>query len=385
MRSQFPVLGLVSALLISLIAISCSVVLGQEIPRVKITGRVIDDSTRAPIANANVFIANSMIGTSSDTSGSFTLRGVPAGFYELVASCVGYTMATVKLQLTAGADQNVEMRLVPRVLVVEAVEITGRQSEAWKENLKTFEGLLLGSTKEASECRIVNPEVLDFSVDPTGRFHAQTDREVVIENLATGYQLHMSLGVFSFDGRWLSSDYRIRYDEIQPLDTDVRSKWASRREDVYSGSLHHFLVSLVNDELAHEGFSMYEAESIGRVIRDLPLYELKRRDILKQSSPLEWTLDFRKYLVVTYDRKQVAMEGNQPVPELRRSGILSMPNTRRRPTRPLLSILSLPKGPVLVDSHGQILNRLALRVSGDWAKEGLANQLPLEFLPESKR
>jgi hypothetical protein len=51
----------------------------------------------------------------------------------------------------------------------------------------------------------------------------------------------------------------------------------------------------------------------------------------------------------------------------------------------MLSILSLPKGSVLVDSHGQILNQLALRVSGDWAKEGLASELPLEFRPSSKR
>jgi hypothetical protein len=367
------------------VAMRCSVALAQDASRVKITGRVIDDSTRAPVVNANVFIANSMIGTSSDTSGSFVLRNVPAGFYELVASCVGYTMSTVKLQLTQGPDQQVEMHLVPKVLSVDVVEVLGLQPEVWKEDLKTFEKLLLGSTKEASECRIVNPEVLDFSTDPLGHFRARTDRQVTIENLATGYRLHMSLGAFSFDGRWLSSDYRIRYEEIQPLDTDVRSKWSSRRDNVYAGSLHHFFVALVNDELADQGFSMFDTESLGKVMGDYPLYELKRYDILKQSSPNEWTLRFRKYLVVTYDRKQIALEGNQPAPEPRRFREYSAPGTRLRSTRPMLSILSLPKGSVLIDSHGQILNQLALRISGDWAKEGLASQLPLEFQPGSKR
>jgi len=337
------------------------------------------------VVNANVFIANSMIGTSSDTSGYFQLRSVPAGFYELVASCVGYTMSTVKLQLASGVDQQVEMRLVPKVLSVDVVEVTGLQPEVWKENLKTFEKLLLGSTKEASECHIVNPEVLDFLTDPPGHFRARTDREVIIENLATGYRLHMSLGAFNFDGHWLSSEYKILYEEIQPLDSDVRSRWASGRDNVYAGSLHHFFVALVNNELADEGFSMYDTESLGKVMGDNPLYELKRYDILKQSSTNEWTMRFRKYLVVTYDRKQIALEGNQMAPEPRWSRVYSTPNTRIRPTRPMLSILSLPKGSVLVDSHGQILNQLALRISGDWAKEGLASQLPLEFRPSSKR
>jgi hypothetical protein len=253
-----------------------------------------------------------------------------------------------------------------------------------KEDLKTFEKLLLGSTKEASECRIVNPEVLDFSTDPPGHFRARTDRVVTIENLATGYKLHMSLGAFSFDGRWLSSDYRIRYEEIHALDADVRSKWSSRRNEVYSGSLHHFFLALVNDELADEGFTIYNAESLVRVRGDSPLYELKRYDVLKQSSANEWTLSFRNYLVVTYDRKQIAMDGSPPGPEPRRWDP-STPRMRIRSMRPMLSILSLPKGSVLVDSHGQILNQLALRVSGDWAKEGLASELPLEFRPSSKR
>lgn len=369
------------AVLMALVAISPSVGLSQEMQRVKITGRVIDDSTKAPVINANVFIANSMIGTSSDTSGSFVLRNVPAGFNELVASCVGYTMSTVKLQLTPGAEQRVEMHLVPKILSVNVVEVTGRQPDAWREDLKTFEKLLLGSTKEASECRIINPEVLDFSTDPPGHFRARTDREVTIENLATGYRLHMNLGAFSFDGRWLSSEYKIRYEEIQPLDPDVRSKWAARRDDVYAGSLHHFFVALVNDELGHDGFSMYDTESLGKVRGDYPLYELKRYDILKQASPNEWTLRFRKYLVVTYDRKQISLDGNQPAPEPRRFREYSAPSMRIRSTRPMLSILSLPKGAVLVDNHGRILNQLALRVSGDWAREGLASQLPMEFQP----
>lgn len=50
-----------------------------------------------------------------------------------------------------------------------------------------------------------------------------------------------------------------------------------------------------------------------------------------------------------------------------------------------VSTLELLKGSVLVDTHGQVLDQLAVRVTGDWAKDGLAEYLPLEFQPRSER
>lgn len=355
----------------------------QEIPKGKIYGRVIDDSTHAPIVNANVFIANSMIGTSSDTSGYFEIKNVPVGFHELVASCVGYFMSTIKIQLIAAGDEKVEMHLKPRDVRLGVVEVTAPQPEAWKENLKTFTKLLLGSTPEASECRIINPEVLDFSADPFGRFQARADKEVTIDNLALGYRLHLSLGTFSLEGRWLSSAWKVRYEEVQSLDPDVRSRWQKNRDEVYSGSLHHFFVALVSGDLADDGFNMYNSETLNRIRRDAPLLEFKRRDIVRQSTLNEWVVRFHNFLVVTYDRKQIEMEPGQAYPDWR--GRFPDANPRRRRTRPQISILALTKDSLLVDSRGQMLDHLALKVSGDWGKEGLARDLPLEFQPKSKR
>lgn len=355
----------------------------QGISGVRLFGRVVDDSTKGPIVNANVFLANTMIGASSDSSGTFDIKNVPAGYHELVASCVGYYMSTTRIELRAGEGMKIEMRLRPKEVRLGVVEVTAAQPEEWKEDLNTFSRLLLGLTPEASACRFINPEVLDFSNDLYGRFHARADKVIIIENPALGYRLHLSLGAFSFDGRWLSSVFKVRYEEVQPPDPDALPRWQKARDEMYWGSLHHFLVALVNGDLADDGFAMYNAETLGKAIGDAPMYELKGHDIVRQSGTNKWVVSFRNYLVVTYDQKEIEMEPGQAYPDWR--GRFRDANPRRRRTRPQISILALTKDSLLVDSRGQILDQLALKVSGDWGREGLARALPVEFQPKAKK
>jgi hypothetical protein len=371
-----------SRLMLILVLFCVAAGTAQEKTIGRLSGRVIDDSTKAPVVNANVFIANSMIGTSSDTSGHFEIKNLPAGFYELVSSCVGYGMSAMKIQVIAGADQVVELRLQPRELRMGTVEVTAPQPEAWKENLRVFTKLFLGSTPEVAQCRILNPEVLDFISDPSGNFRARADQEVAIENSALGFRLNVSLGAFSFDGRWISSQFKVRYEEIQPLDPDVRVKWQKSRDEVYAGSLHHFFVALVNGDLGRDGFAMYNPEKLYQLGGNAPLAELKRPDILKPSAPNEWTIRFRNFLVVVYDRREFEIDPGQSF--AREFGRFSG-NPRLGRSRPQVGILSLTKESLLVDQRGQILDQLALKVSGDWGREGLARQLPLEFQPGSKK
>lgn len=360
--SLFPIVFL-TALLIEV----CAIGFAQEVARTKISGRVIDDSTRAPVVNANVFIANSMIGTSSNTSGYFVLRNVPSGSHELVVSCIGYFMSTSRIQVLAGNDQEVEIRLRPKMIGFGTVEILARRDEKWKESLDTFKKLLLGSTLEAKDCQIANPEVLEFSTDQWSRLQAKADKELTIDNHALGYRLHLSLGTLRLGDRWLTSMYKSRFEELQPSNTDQRADWDGRRITAYSGSLRHFLAALAKGNLSKEGFAAYASQTrtMSSTVR---LYEFNENEIVRQAGPTEWLLRFDAFLVIDYDRVRVNAGFDNslwkgPIPSIR---------SKR-------SILSLEKDSVLFDSRGQILTQFALRISGDWAAEGLAKDLPIEF------
>lgn len=55
-----------------------------------IKGRVTDAATGSGLANCNVFITNTGIGTVTDKDGHFALQQVPRGNSQLVVSYVGF-------------------------------------------------------------------------------------------------------------------------------------------------------------------------------------------------------------------------------------------------------------------------------------------------------
>lgn len=361
----------ISLLALSVLFIAC---VSAQQSTCNISGRVIDDSTKAPIVNANVFIANSMVGTSSDVNGSFELKAVPLGVHELVASCVGYHMSVRKVQLFSTEGQSVDFMLKPRSVDFAPVEVTAPRPAEWKENLKTFTKLLLGTTREAEDCVIKNPEVLVFFADPSGRFEARSDKELTIHNGYLGYRLHVNIGTFQFDGRWLTSVWKVRFEDLLPAEEDQHSDWQKRRIIAYQGSLRHFLRVLINGEPSEQGFEMLNSESGN--LNKLGYYSpvLKRRNVLSQVSPNVWKFQFRNFLVVVYDRKRVDGGFGQSVYDSRIGGARESPRYRSQ-----ASVLSLPKESLLLDLDGQLLDNLALKVSGDWGKEGVARSLPLEY------
>lgn len=54
-----------------------------------IQGNIVDDVTGNPIAAANVFFANTTIGTSSDHTGLFQLAGFASGKYDFFVQFIG--------------------------------------------------------------------------------------------------------------------------------------------------------------------------------------------------------------------------------------------------------------------------------------------------------
>ncbi|MDE2770104.1 MAG: carboxypeptidase-like regulatory domain-containing protein [Bacteroidota bacterium] len=55
-----------------------------------LTGTVADTESERGLPRAHVFIASSMIGTTTDRDGKFVLEGVPPGAHRLVVTMLGY-------------------------------------------------------------------------------------------------------------------------------------------------------------------------------------------------------------------------------------------------------------------------------------------------------
>jgi hypothetical protein len=161
----------------------------QRRPTAVVRGTVLDDSTGMPLPLANVFIANSTIGAATDVKGILLLKSVPLGTQQVVASFVGYAAQTRAVVFADTIEYEVSYRLKPRAVQMPPVLVEESDPVEWKRNLHTFVVEFLGSTSNASQCRILNPQVLDFAVDEeTERFSATAREPLFIVNEAFGYR-----------------------------------------------------------------------------------------------------------------------------------------------------------------------------------------------------
>jgi len=89
-----------SKLLLGFLTGFCSLQLfAQTQPQYPISGTVLDADTGKPLPHANVFLANTMKGSVTDSTGRFLIRGVPVGTFEIVVSRVGYEVAKREIQM----------------------------------------------------------------------------------------------------------------------------------------------------------------------------------------------------------------------------------------------------------------------------------------------
>jgi hypothetical protein len=363
------------ALVAVLVGVATS--LSQVAPRVTVSGRVIDDSTHAPVQNANVFIANTTLGSGTDQGGRFQIRNVPVGPCEIVISRVGYSMRLMRVTLTESKRTDLQIELQAANVELSEVVVSAPDPVEWKRGLEKFRKLFLGTTRNARECRVLNPEVLDFKTDASGTFTASVREPLQIDNLAFGYHIEYFLSLFrveesslptasSFPGPVLTFEGQPKYTELKPSSADDSMRWRENRRRAFRGSFRHFLVSLFNQELEPEGFVIRLLLKLSPGVSDPRTWRTaKEVDILRDSPKNhEKLLQFRGYLEVEYVRESVEYGYDL----LRKIGTDSQ-----------VSWVRLNYDGVTIDSRGLIKDWFPTNILGYWAWKRVADALPLDY------
>jgi len=343
----------------------------QELPRVSIRGTVVDDSTNLPLPLVNVFLANTTLGAATDRDGWFEIRGVPIGTHELVASIVGYEPYSSRLRVAERNNPRIQIRLVSKMLEMPAFEVVAADPTEWRRNYERFRELFIGNTPNATQCRLLNPEVIDFKRTEPDLFEASARQHLRIENRALGYRIEFLLVTFKADKDFLTLEGQPRYEELEPRSDEEKETWRKNRERSYYGSLRHFLISLVNGRLEDEGFIIYELPSLFLDDR----YGVRRwigggRIVSPGMNAYEKTVHFKEFLEVEYRRGDVET-GYQLL--------------RKRGTDHQVSWITLMWEAISVDIEGRIRQAFPLKVYGYWAWKRLADALPLDYTPSKTR
>jgi hypothetical protein len=317
-----------------------------------IRGTVVDGLSGVPVEFANVFLAQTTSGTSTNVSGAFVLANIPPGSYELIVSRVGYVRSSKRIDVAPGTGRPLRIELQPKSFESEEVEILGVDPGEWRRLLGFFTTAFLGRTENASSCTIVNPLHLDFRYNADTRIlTASCDTTLVIENHALGYRIDCEIDLFEWDvvqdiGRYIVYPRFLPLPVLSPEDSANR---ATRRERTYRGSFKHFLRSMISETADEEMFAMYtgslEHLSGGNGEAASPSEVAMTPDTLLGG----YRLAFSGWLRVDYCGR---------LPKERSFLLLRSPYAR-------------------VDRHGNIITPLAVQVAGLWGRSRIADMVPL--------
>lgn len=113
-------------LFLSLLFISPITGFGQK---TTITGKVTDAETNEAIPFVNIGFLHSLVGTISETDGSFYLS-TPKATDTLLVSSVGYEMQ--RIHIVKGITQNLEIKLAPKSIALDAVVVKPGENPAFE-------------------------------------------------------------------------------------------------------------------------------------------------------------------------------------------------------------------------------------------------------------
>jgi hypothetical protein len=327
-----------------------------------IKGKIIDSETKTPIPFAIVFLKNTTIGASADQYGNFEIKDIPSGDFELICSQAGYLMQIKKISLYNGTSIEYEIFLSSKVIPVNEVEVLAHSSEEWKKNLEIFTEQFIGSTQNSHECRIINPEVIDFIYNSkTDIFKAETDSIIIIENRALGYNIHLKLSKFIYNihNRIVNYYFYPRYNELKTTDQDEIDKWNKNRSDCYAYSLPRFLKSLIKNEFEDEGFILYGGTSVSN---------LKNRFCERL---------YNSNIKIVPIKETNCYEVNFGFPFIKTA---HFPKGTTNPRfEHLVSMIELKTENLVITGNGEVSDPDSIRIYGFWGTLRLADTLPIEY------
>ena len=357
-------------------------------------GHVYGGEKQEPLPYASVFLAGTSKGTVTDATGTFELPA-NAGNFDLVVSYVGYT--TLKIPVNTQEKRNYKFILKPLNNELMAVTVKAhRKKRDWSREIALFTANFIGITENASQCRLLNPNVLQFA-DSQAVFRVTAQEPLLIENKALGYRIKYQLKNFTYNYETLRIGYEgdIVFEPLTPTSTKESEEWSISRRRVYLGSVMHFMRSLYRRRLAEEGFVIQQVIEKKNRVGERRLIGLPTDSTAEYPSlahPKKWitfpkgsykllidsTLSTANHPVVSFpDWIQViyAME-REPT---KYQTLREVPENKYK-TLPQRSFLRMLQPSVTIESDGRF-DLQAILFEGYWTWELVADSLPTDYEP----
>ena len=359
------------------------VAVGQQVPRARIEGVVLQSGSSAPISDVHIFVSRSEIGTTSTSAGKYLLS-LPIGAHRIVVSRVGFQTQVHDVMIRESRVYSLNFELDEDLLEMEGLTIFAERDRKWDNQLHRFKEAFLGLTENADSTFIVNAEVLNFT-EENGRFTARADLPLHLINRALGYEIEHHLHHFMIQGDETWQDGESAFRPLKPTSEQESAYWEGNRMKAYLGSSGHFFQSVVNNTSRQEGFQAYlvgDPIDVGNARQSSqnfaapmqqPEFAVNPHTLLNAGQTTnEYSLGFSKFMLIVYTRERES-EQYAKWQKVYHSG----------EARDLqYSWVTLRDGAATLDSQGNVLDPYAFSFFGYMSFERLADLMPKEYRPQ---
>jgi hypothetical protein len=219
-----------------------------------------------PVPFANIYIDGTTFSAISNESGNFKLLNFPKLPYKVIVSRLGYYKS--EIEINSISDKWRVIKLEPKLNELDEIVVKPTNNNGWKKYGKIFFEEFIGTSKFSKECKILNPDVLEFNfIDSTNQLYVKSNEEIIIQNNALGYKIKYLLSSFVkdyskkftyFEGSTLFQDLSLEEDNKKFIDL-----WKINRQKSFNGSLHHFFKCLFQGTITESGFRVEHYNEIG--------------------------------------------------------------------------------------------------------------------------
>lgn len=222
-----------------------------------ISGVVRDAKTAEVVPFANVFIANTTKGTTTNEKGEYLITKIPYGTVIISVSMLGYAPARLAIRgEIATPKENIDFTLTPYEQELNEVKVSAGRDKTWEKQFQRFSKAILGDSPLAKTCTIKDSYLINFE-EIKGILRATSNRPVEVENLALGYRVHFTMTSFLLANDEIQYQGYARFEELKPVSEKEASKWTQNRRMAFEGSDRHLLWALAHHKLKSEGYEAF--------------------------------------------------------------------------------------------------------------------------------
>jgi hypothetical protein len=350
-----------------------------------ISGSVLDSSTREPLTPASVFCQNTTLGTVTNKQGEFSIA-LKSGGYDLIFSYTGYQTQTIRV--TENSKLEILMVKEDKSLGEVVLKNTYEVADGLEKYGEFFMKNFIGSTPNAAQCVLTNPEVLKFFYyKRSNRLKVLATDALQISNKALGYNLRYQLDSFVFYYNTSINSYRgyCLYTEMEGEDS-LKRVWTKNRVKTFQGSKLHFMRSYYDSTLLQDGWivDMLDENNDKKFNKVKDVYDSSYYNVIVN------TVDSLGADSVMYT---IVVPGSGEV-EIFYPRKISITYTKRSPEKEYLAIMKLPKNIPQQISYIDIKDWIAITPNGyyydqkNWINQGywswknVADLLPYDYVPD---